>query len=168
MSIQYAPCMEHPKVNVLADLLIENDSFLLAMLGAEARRRFTEALEQWGLSRQGHGVIFSLYLIASAVSQKQLAGFVGIDSRNLVSVIDTLEKRGLVQRVSNPTDRREHQIQLTAQGEVIAKQLHDVHATAEKTAFASLSKNEKQTLHGLLLKLWEHARVLQSPRAHED
>ncbi len=150
--------MDRPKRNLIDELLVKSNGFLLAMLGVESRRRFTEGVEQLGLSWQGQNVITALCVLAQygAVSQKQVADFTGIDPRNLVSVIDSLERLTLIQRIPNPADRRGYQLELTAHGESIAKRTHKIRAQLESDMLAPLTNQEREVLHGLLKKLWEH------------
>ncbi|MFM7628257.1 MAG: MarR family winged helix-turn-helix transcriptional regulator [Algoriphagus sp.] len=51
------------------------------------------------------------------VSQTELANLVLKDHPTLTRIIDLLSKKGLVQRVQHPQDRRSFQLHLTAKGE---------------------------------------------------
>ena len=164
--------MKPAKKNIIDEVFAKNDAFLLAILGSEARRKFTEAIEGFGLSWAGQRVIASLHIIATeheAVSQAQLADFIGIDPRNLVSIIDTLEQLAMLQRVANPTDRRRYHLRLTTKGEEMAKQVQEVRAKIGNEILAYLSVEERKILHRLLRKLWDHNdishgfRVLSQP-----
>jgi DNA-binding MarR family transcriptional regulator len=50
------------------------------------------------------------------ISQRKLAEFFGIDTTNMMVICDSLEKKKLIQRKSNPNDRRENLIVRTKQG----------------------------------------------------
>jgi len=161
MTILYAPGMTRPKMNIIDEVFIKHDGFLLAMLGMELRRKFTDAVEQLGLSWQGQNVVIALRALAKygPVSQKQVADFVGIDPRNLVVVIDTLEQQAILQRMPNPTDRRGYQLELTAHGQTIAQQIPSIRSKLETDMFAPLTADEKKVMHTLLYKLWEHSDI---------
>ncbi len=167
MTKHYYLDMEQPKTTVIDEVFIESSAFLLARLGMESRRKFTELVEPLGLSWQGQNVITALYALTKngTVSQKQLADFVGIDPRNLVSVIDVLEHLSMLKRMPNLTDRRGYRIQLTVQGEAMARQTEEFRTKLEKNMLASLSTDEKNVLHVLLKKLWEHSDSSQGFQA---
>lgn len=50
------------------------------------------------------------------ISQRKLAEFFGIDTTNMMVICDSLEKKKLIQRMSNPKDRRENLIVRTERG----------------------------------------------------
>ena len=170
MIMYYAAYMERPKINVIDELLINNDGFLLSTLGSEARRQFTEAVEQWGLGWQGQSTLTSLQALLQhgTVSQKQLADFVGIDPRNLVPIVDALERNDMIKRMPNPTDRRGYQLQLTSQGKTMTKQIYDARSKIEQRMFAGLTMNERKTLHKLLVKLWNNSDISQGFRVFQQ
>lgn len=55
------------------------------------------------------------------VSQRKLAEFFGIDTTNMMVICDSLEKKELILRKSNPRDRRENLIVRTKRGKDLAK-----------------------------------------------
>jgi DNA-binding MarR family transcriptional regulator len=167
MSICYASDMERPTDNVITEIFIKNDCFLLAMLGMESRRKFSEVVARLGLSWQGQNAITSLHMLTKygPVSQKRLADFIGIDPRNIVSLIDTLERDKLVRRTPNPIDRRVYQLELSTHGKVVAEKIQGATVKLEESMMASLNKEEKETLHALLERLWEHSEISQGFRA---
>jgi DNA-binding MarR family transcriptional regulator len=138
--------------------LLQSNGYLIAALGAESRRRFMDAVNQWEVGWQHQSVLTALLGLDEhgATSQKQLADFVGIDPRNLVAVIDGLEQRHLIERLPNPEDRRSYSIKLTAEGVKLAKQILTMSEQLEADMFACLTTAEKTTLHNILLKLHEN------------
>jgi DNA-binding MarR family transcriptional regulator len=88
-----------------------------------------------------------------SVSQQALAAMVSVDPRNLVPVIDLLERRGLVCRRPYPTDRRRNALELTADGRALMTRLAVSGRSLEDEMLAGLDETEKATLQKLLLKL---------------
>lgn len=173
MTNMYDAYMIHVKNTVVDEVFVKNSGFLLAMLGLESRRMFTTGVAQIGVSWQGQKVITALHTLAphQTVSQKQLADFVNVDPRNLVAVIDTLEQYGMLQRATNPIDRRGYQIQLTPQGDAVATQIQAIRSHLEDTMLAPLMPSERRVLHTLLMKLWKSSEVAQGfhiPSAADD
>ena len=137
--------------------LMESNGFLIARIGSESHKRFVSTIAQWDLGMYQQAVLTTLVELTKEgnTSQKQLGDFVGIDPRNLVPVIDFLEERSLVKRVADPSDRRVSFIELTAKGKSLAEKIRTAGQNLEKEMFACLSEKEKDSLHSLLLKLYQ-------------
>jgi len=153
--------MERPEHAAINEMLVQNNTFLLAMLGAESRRRFSEALEVLHIGWQAQKVIMFLYASegSGAVSQRQLADCICVDPRNLVAVVDNLEQQGLLKRAPNPADRRGHQVHITAKGRRVTERLQAICMGIEAEMLASLTAAEKTNLHSLLKKVWDATNV---------
>jgi DNA-binding MarR family transcriptional regulator len=65
------------------------------------------------------------------LSQADVSELLGIERARLVRLLDRLEKRGLMQRLASPTDRRSHALKLTASGRAILKRAKALAATHE-------------------------------------
>ena len=126
--------------------------YLLARLGEASRRRFQAALEPEGLHPRHFGVM-TMVAAQPGMSQQQLHEKTAIDPSSMVAVIDELEARGLAERRPNPDDRRARTIVLTEQGEQALKRTRTVAAELQREFFATLTADERRTLHALLRKL---------------
>ena len=132
--------------------LLESTGYLLARAGSESRRRFVEALARQDLTLAAYSVLMILGA-AKSTTQRELAGAVGIDPRNLVPILDDLQARGLITRDANPADRRHHAVKLTASGRTRLARLAEVGAEAERRLLEPLSASERKQLGSLLAKL---------------
>lgn len=74
-------------------------------------------------------------------------------SGNITLVIDNLEKRGLVRRAPDTSDRRISRVELTAAGMQLIDELFPIHAQAVADEFSVLSLQEQHQLGDLLRKL---------------
>src|SRR5664279_1947741 len=69
-----------------------------------------------------------------------------ISSASTTSLVDTLERRGLVERRSHPTDRRKVLIQLTPDGQrIVDQQLPVIHAVINR-AISALTESDREHL----------------------
>jgi MarR family transcriptional regulator, negative regulator of the multidrug operon emrRAB len=68
----------------------------------------------------------------------------------MTSLLDTLERRRLIERHPHPIDRRKVLIHLTDQGRVIVDRMLPVVHAASTEAFASLAERDRQRLVDLL------------------
>ena len=83
-------------------------------------RRFDEALRPVNLTNGQFSLMMSLNRPQPA-SRSSVAALLALDSSTLTAALKPLERRGLVQITSDPTDRRNKRLALTAEGrEVLA------------------------------------------------
>ncbi len=94
---------------------------------ARTVHRLYDAKAQKVLDREALPIAYWYYLRVLAergeVNQLELSKRVGIASTTAVPALDNLEKRGLVQRVRDPNDRRNHFIQLKPEGKRLFDEL---------------------------------------------
>jgi DNA-binding MarR family transcriptional regulator len=136
----------------IPEALYESTGFLLAITGAESRRRFVQGLARWDLRPSHYGALMALAELG-AMSQRELGRLIGVDPRNLVAIIDLLEARKLAERRPDPTDRRRRALVLTPAGGHLLDQLRRDGAALEQEMLAALDATERATLRSLLLRL---------------
>ena len=103
-------------------LLVRDTCLCLHMQRAARRlaRRFDEALRPVGLTNGQFSLMMSLNRPQPA-SRSSVAALLALDSSTLTAALKPLERRGLVQIISDPADRRNKRLALTAEGrEVLA------------------------------------------------
>lgn len=79
----------------------------------------------------------------------ELAEMLGVDRPNLTGVVDDLERRGLVQRVAHPTDRRAKLVQATPDGQELARRADEILASPPP-GLGKLAPRELAVLRDLL------------------
>jgi DNA-binding MarR family transcriptional regulator len=90
--------------------------------------------------REAHG------LSASALPGHVIAERLIVTSASMTSLVDTLERRGLVERRPHPTDRRKVLIALTADGQrIVDQQLPIIHAVLNR-AISTLTESDRAHL----------------------
>lgn len=82
-----------------------------------------------------------------------LASHLGLDKSTLTGLVSRAEKRGLLQRAPNATDRRSVDVFLTAEGRLFAERLTGEFAARLAPHTAALSPAEQAGLRTLLTKL---------------
>ncbi|GAB0102482.1 MarR family transcriptional regulator [Nocardia sp. JMUB6875] len=101
--------------------LFESAAFLLGQLGSHSAYRFDQLLEPLGIKPPQYGTL-RLLEANDGRTQQQLCDALGIHRNVMVSLIDALEQRGLVERRRHPVDRRAHAVHLLPAGhETIAR-----------------------------------------------
>lgn len=87
---------------------------------------------------------FALYLIGKhdgKISQQELADLLLIDKVSLVRILDALTADGLIERIVNPNDRRQHILKATPKAEEWVNQIHN-ELQAQNDYFISLVDEE--------------------------
>lgn len=125
----------------MAELVLDNE-----------RRR--EVSERTGLS---FGKMKALRRIAGqAMSMRELAGLLGMDPPNLTTVVDDLERSGLVERQSHPTDRRVKLVAATSKGAALAQQANEI-LGRPPAALVDLPPDELEFLARILVRIRQEA-----------
>lgn len=105
-----------------------------------------------GLTHVQLGVLEAL-LHLGPLTQRDLTRKVLTSPGNLTDVIDKLARRGFVQRVACPEDRRSVRVVLTEAGRHFIESLFPLHAGDIASAMGALTTAEIATLDGLLRRL---------------
>ncbi|UUX52072.1 MarR family transcriptional regulator [Nisaea acidiphila] len=96
------------------------------------------------LRRQGRG---------ETLTPSELAGEMMLSTSAMTNRLDRLEKRGLIERKADPSDRRSLRVALTEDGFALADELVVGHLAVEEDLLAPLSGAERVELIRLLEKI---------------
>src|SRR5262249_52768231 len=132
--------------------LVSSTSHLLKRLGWSIKERSLEAFEGSGLTPMHYGVLVLLEE-DPLETQAMIADALGYDRSHLVGLLDELEERGLVERRRDPEDRRRHIVTLTPDGKKALTELRAIAKRIEDEFLAPLDKDQRATLHAILLQL---------------
>lgn len=138
-------------------------SFLESLLGYNARRAalavidvFLERMAPFGLKPVDFSVL-SVVAHNPGITSRQLCSTLGILPPNLVGMVNTLDKRGLVLRRPHPRDGRAMGLHLTPAGQKLVRDAEQTAAALEAEVASRLSPAELRTLIGLLKKVYKPA-----------
>ena len=127
-------------------------SFLLARATALTLAHGNEVLSPLGLKVRSYSVL-ALAAAGYRPSQRDLAAYLRLDPSQVVALIDDLERRDLVARDPDPSDRRANVVVATAAGSDLASHAHEVLAESEDLLFSGLTAHERDTLAALLRRI---------------
>ncbi|MFI2476938.1 MarR family winged helix-turn-helix transcriptional regulator [Nocardia xishanensis] len=86
-------------------------------------------------------------------SQRTLAAELGVVPSRVVALIDPLDRKGLIERRRSETDRRNHELHLTAEGGKLLGRLAHIALAHEHDMFTGLTDDEYEQLATVLDKL---------------
>lgn len=105
-----------------------------------------------GLTTSQFGVLEALYHIGT-LSQVEMARKLLLSTANITTVIQNLEKRGLVCRDRSPEDNRVMRVNLTDEGRALVERLLPHHVAGITAELSVLTAEEQETLAALCRKL---------------
>ncbi|WP_367323311.1 MarR family winged helix-turn-helix transcriptional regulator [Streptomyces sp. HUAS ZL42] len=108
------PLHDKPEGAASASVSLDRLFELAEVLGAMMERGVAEH----GLTRARAGLLWTLFH-DGAMTQRALAGQLGVTPRNVTGLLDALEADGLVARATHPTDRRATLVSLTERGRTL-------------------------------------------------
>lgn len=126
--------------------------FLLSTLGFRSHALWAERLVPLGLDNRQAAMILHI-AGAEGQSQQALVRALQIPPSRVVALVDDLERRGLLRRRGDPTDRRVRTLYLTAEGRNMVRTLAEVSALHEEGLCVGLDGGERERLVFLLKKL---------------
>jgi MarR family transcriptional regulator, lower aerobic nicotinate degradation pathway regulator len=130
-------------------------TWLINQAAIPATRLVTEALAEEGARRHHYSLLATLD-DAGPGSQAALSDRCSVDRGDMVATIDELVESGLVERTSDPTDRRRNVVTLTPAGRRQLRKLDRVVARIQDQLLAPLSMREREQLVLLLGKVVDH------------
>ena len=154
-----APATEIPAAEAEVDGGIDT-RYLESLLGYNARRAalavisvFLQRMEPYGLRPVDFSVL-TLIAHNPGITSRQLCAALDILPPNLVGLIKSLDKRGLIERHPHPTDRRAQGLHLSPAGKKLQKSAQTTATALESDVASRLSAKELDTLKGLLRKVY--------------
>jgi MarR family transcriptional regulator for hemolysin len=115
-----------------------------------------EVRKQFDLSGGQWKVIIALS-IQNGLSQKDLAERIFLDGTTLVPIIDGMEKKGLVERKTDPKDRRNNNVFLTSKSESFVDPIIEIFFRMRKIVFKNISESDLELTKNTLKKITVNA-----------
>lgn len=128
--------------------------YLLYRLGLRSGQLFNAFLQESGL-RLRHYALLRFLVTSDGAPQRELSARLGYDPSAIVSLVDDLEKVGLVERRPAPDDRRSRIVVLTEDGRSFLRGTDEAGTRVTNDLLAPLAPAERETLHTLLLRVAE-------------
>jgi DNA-binding MarR family transcriptional regulator len=116
-------------------------------------------LDRYQLSASARGVLAVVEGAGQPLEPSVIAERLVVTTGSMTSLLDNLEKRGLIRRLKHPEDRRKLLIDITPAAQAIVDELlPSLHARERDVMDAALSASEQRSLLQLLAKL-QHAAI---------
>jgi DNA-binding MarR family transcriptional regulator len=129
-----------------------SSGFLLALLGQEAIRRLRDALADHDLKPRQFQIL-GLLADRGPIGQRELGEAMAIDHSILVTMLNPLEGKSLIERKRSCKDRRRHVVSVTPAGKRRLASAAQAQREAEDALFAGLAAQQREQLRSLLVTL---------------
>lgn len=130
-------------------------SWLINQVALPANRLVTEGLASAGARRHHYSLLAALDEVGPT-SQAHLSRRTTIDRSDMVATVNELAELGLVERTTDPTDRRRNLVTITPAGRRQLRKLDRLVARAQEQLLAPLSADERTELVALLTRVVDH------------
>jgi DNA-binding MarR family transcriptional regulator len=97
--------------------------------------------------------LLAFLLESGSTTQSRLASRLGLGRAATGLVVNSLEKRGLIERRADPDDRRAWLIDLRPEGVRVVRPILEIDEVLRAELRSGISRPERQQLAGLLLRL---------------
>jgi MarR family transcriptional regulator for hemolysin len=124
--------------------------FNVARLARRLRQAVDAELIKYGLTEATWRPLAYVGRLGGGVRQKELATALGIEGPSLVRLLDNLERRGLIERREDGSDRRARGIHLTRSGHDLAVRVAKVGTEIQMRLLASVPAADLETCQRVL------------------
>ena len=137
---------------------------LISGIYQKSRRLSEESLKTLRITFPQFGVLLRLSF-RDNVSQKELSDIMDTDPTTIMVICDSLEKKGFLKRIKDPSDRRVNRLILTEDGKSVVSKAYPLMMRRYEFFVNSISRDELETITPILEKLYaaiknQHQQVL--------
>lgn len=126
--------------------------FLLTRCGTAAVRSVNRAMAPLGL-RARHYAALCLAAEGGGIGQRAIGGLLTLDPSVVVSLVDDLEQRGLVERATHQDDRRTRIVRITVAGSAVLAEGRRAADHVQAGLLGDLPEDEAERLRRLLCRV---------------
>lgn len=119
-------------------------------------QRFNE-LSGDKLTLEQFGILHTIKEKEEEVFLKDMAETMGKDKSGILRQIDSLEKKNLIRRVADKTDRRRNFLMITKNGERVVQEFFEIERKLTQELQAGISDEDLNTFYNVINKILENA-----------
>lgn len=142
---------------------MQNLSYLINKVSRQLKSKLDKSLKQYDITAAQFSVIIQIHLSEAPITAAEIAHRVGADRPTISGIINRLEKKAVVVKLSNPEDKRSSYLEIHKESKELVKKI--IAKSDELTAdiFSIYSKEEAVKLEGLILRLIEGTEENNEP-----
>src|SRR3954451_22880020 len=136
----------------------QRPALLLVKLGNEIAARAEDPLAGLGLSGRQY-MVLAILCSDEPTSQLELARLCGLLPAQIVPVVDELQRRGLVERQRDESDRRRSVVRATAKGVALLGEADELARSIEDALFGDLAPGARDEFADIMRAALSRARL---------
>jgi DNA-binding MarR family transcriptional regulator len=133
-------------------------AFLLSQVGVYSARRFAQRIAAVDLEPPLFRILNVVDLIEGS-AQQSIGEAIEVPPSRMVALVDELERRGLIERRPDPSDRRIRALYLTRKGRRLLSRARQVAAEHEEELTRGMSTTDRARLTELLQGIVERQEL---------
>ena len=132
----------------------------------KSRRLSEESLKTVGITFPQFGALFNLSF-QDNITQKELSERLDTDTTTVMVICDSLEKKGYLKRVKDPTDRRVNRLILTSEGRNVLAEAYPLMMNRYKFFTESVDQKEVEVIIPILEQLYRAIKKQYQKELHK-
>lgn len=120
-------------------------NFLLTIAQHEVFLTFSESLSHFGITPGQYGVLACLWK-NDTLTPKEIATILRVENSTISGVLDRMQKRGLIDRVLNPDNRRSIRVKATKEGLALKKPVQKKIEELNEQVLRNFSPKEREQM----------------------
>ena len=116
--------------------------------------------EKINLAIEQFGLLNAISMNEGDVIQKDMANIMGKDKSSILRMIDSLEKKELIRRVVDNSDRRKNYLMVTKKGERVLQQQLELQSVLIKELQQGLTSSDMNTFYKIVNHIISNAEKL--------
>ena len=127
-------------------------NFLLTVAQHEVFLTFSEWLSKYGITPGQYGVLACLWK-DETLSPKEIATILRVENSTISGVLDRMQKRGLIDRVLNPNNRRSITVKATKEGMALKEPVMKTIDELNDLVLRDFSPQEREEFIGYIKRI---------------
>jgi len=124
-------------------------NFVITKAQRNVHQLFKAELAPFGVTPGQYGILRCLW-DENAQTAKKLADRLALDGSTITGILDRMEQKGLIEKQTDPKDRRAMQVMLTTKGKKLKKPVSEAIEIANRRALVKLDQQEAEFLKKVL------------------
>lgn len=121
----------------------------------ETDKRHEKLFSPYGISFSVYRVLTFLMMYPEGIAPSRIADDLMILRQNMTNILDSLEKKSLIERIADASDRRRLIVKLLPKGEELARQVIQEETRYGEQIGKHISKEDREQYHLLEQKMYE-------------
>ena len=136
---------------------MKNLSYLLMQTTRQLKNSLDKKLSEYNITASQFSVLYQISNKNGLITSAEIADALGLDRPTISGIISRLEGKGMIERITNPSDKRSAYLKLPEEAIQLTATLKEISDQLTQDIFRDLDEEEKHQLEKYLLRIIETA-----------